>query len=272
MPSLMRIGDMRAAGVLVLLTASFASGPSRPMASTAVASALLQTRPSLYPLGRTFYFTRAAYTGYGYGRRRRGLGSWATDYPKADIQFMIGVTRLTNIDAYAFENAIALDDPELRRYPLLYAVEVGRMALTAPEIEGLRAYLLAGGQLIVDDFWGTREWANFEFNIRRVLPEYSIVEIPMDHPLLRTFYNIDEVVQVPNIYNGRMGGPTWERDGFVPHLRGIFDEENRLLVAINFNSDLGDAWEWAEDPFYPIVYSNYAYQIGVNMILYGMSR
>jgi hypothetical protein len=220
---------------------------------------------------RAFYFTRAIYSSYR-GGRGWGRGSWAVDFPKADIQFMIGVTRLTNLDAYELENPIALDDPELRRFPFVYALEVGRMALTEPEIEGLRSYLLAGGFLVIDDFWGSYEWANFEREIRRVLPEYPIVDLPMDHPLLRSFYDIDEILQVPNVRQGRWGGPTWEEDGFVPALKGIFDDRGRLMVAINWNTDLGDAWEWAEDPQYPIVYSNFAYKLGVNMIVYAMTH
>ena len=229
------------------------------------------------PAGYAFYFTRARYSD-GRSRYRelrgwrRGRGSWATDYPKADIQFLIGLKRLTVVDAYDFENAVPLDDPALRQYPLVYAVEVGQMALTESEVEGLRAYLLAGGMLIVDDFWGTWEWATFEENIRRVLPEYAIVDLPMDHPLFTTLYQIDEIVQVPNVHNGRLGGRTWERDGYHPALRAIFDDTGRLLVLISWNSDLGDAWEWAEDPYYPIRFSNFAYQLGVNMIIYGMTR
>jgi len=167
---------------------------------------------------------------------------------------------------------VALDDPELRRFPFLYAVEVGRMALTEAEVDGLRGYLLAGGFLVVDDFWGTREWENFESEMRRVLPERAIVELPQDHPLLNTFYGIDSIVQVPNVGNGMRGGPTWERDGYVPHLRAIFDDGGRLMVLISWNSDLGDAWEWAENPHYPLPYSNYAISLGVNLVLYGMSR
>jgi len=105
-----------------------------------------------------------------------------------------------------------------------------------------------------------------------VLPEYPIVELPMDHPLLDTFYQIDTVLQVPNVRQGRWGGRTWEQDGYVPHLRGILDGEGRLLVLISWNSDLGDAWEWADDPYYPILYSNYAYRLGVNLVLYGMTH
>jgi hypothetical protein len=237
-----------------------------------------QVREVEVPPGYAFYFTRARYSDgrSQYGARRGGWrggrGSWATDYPKADIQFLIGLKRLTVVDAYDFENAVPLDDPALRRYPLVYAVEVGRMALTPSEVEGLRSYLLAGGMLIVDDFWGTWEWANFEQNIRQVLPEYPIVDLPMDHPVLSTLYQIDQIVQVPNVWNGRSGGPTWERDGYYPALRGMFDDKGRLLVLISWNSDLGDAWEWAEDPFYPIRFSNFAYQLGVNMVIYGMTR
>lgn len=217
--------------------------------------------------GHNFYFTRAVYSGYG-----RRYASWSVDFPKADIQFLIGLKRLTNIDAYDLENPVRLDDPNLRRYPFLYALEVGFMALTEAEVEGLREYLLAGGFLVIDDFWGSYQWANFESQMARVLPEYKIEDIPMDHPMLSVFYEIDELVQVPNVGLGRMGGRTWEQDGYEPALRGIFDENGRLLVVINWNTDLGDAWEWAEDPWYPWYFSNYAYKLGVNMILYGMTH
>ena len=148
-------------------------------------------------------------------------------------QFLTIIDRLVDLDAYERENAVRLDDPDLRRFPFLYALEVGYMYMTEPEVNGLRDYLLAGGFLMLDDFWGSAEWANFEAEIRRVLPEYPIVEIPLDHPVFTTFYNIDEIVQVPNLYNAQ-GGPTWQRDGITPHVRGIFDEQGRLMVMINW--------------------------------------
>lgn len=230
-------------------------------------------RPTPYSLRgpdgpHDFYFTRAIYSSYG-GRRR---ASWATDFPKADRQFLWGLRRLTNIDAYEAENAVGLTDPALRRFPFLYALEVGYMTLSPPEAEALRSYLLAGGFLMIDDFWGTRQWQNFEYEIRRVLPEFEIVELPMDHPLFRTFYEIDEILQVPQVGYAWYGGVTWERDGYVPRVLGIFDDEGRLLVAINWNTDLGDAWEWAEDPFYPLPLSTFAYQLAVNTIVYAMTH
>ncbi|MFC1660434.1 DUF4159 domain-containing protein [Gemmatimonadota bacterium] len=218
-----------------------------------------------------FYFTRAIYSSYrggGYWGRR----SWSTDYPKADRQFLAVVKRLLGLDAYDYENAVSLADPDIRKYPFLYALEVGRMALTQEEVQGLRDYLDAGGFLVIDDFWGTREWDVFEYNIRRVLPGRAMVELPLSHELFRTFYEITEIKQVPNVNQGRFGGPTWERDGYEPKVLGILDDEGRLMVVINWNTDLGDAWEWAEDPFYPLEYSTFAYEMGANMIVYGMSH
>jgi hypothetical protein len=218
--------------------------------------------------GREFFFTRAIYSG---GGGRRFGGCWATDYPKADRQFLTIIDRLVDLDAYERENAVRLDDPELRKFPFLYALEVGYMYMTEPEVRGLRDYLLAGGFLMIDDFWGTQQWANFESEIKRVLPEYPIVEVPLDHPVFNTVYNIEEIVQVPNISRAQ-GGPTWQRDGVVPHVRGIFDEDGRLMVIINWDTDIGDAWEWAESPYYPLRYSTYAIEITVNVIVYAMSH
>jgi hypothetical protein len=222
-----------------------------------------------------FYWTRAVYTGYGrgwYGRGGRGGGSWATDYPKGDRQFLIVLKRLVRLNAYDWENAVHLADPDIRRFPVIYAVEVGRMDMTEDEVEGLRSYLEAGGFLIVDDFWGSREWAQFEYNIRRVFPDRPIVDLGLDHPLFSTYYDIEEILQVPNIRNGAGGYRTHESDGYVPYVRGISDDSGRLMVVINWNTDLGDAWEWAESPYYPLVFSTFAYEIGTNMIVYGMSH
>ena len=214
---------------------------------------------------REFFFTRAVYnSGYRWS-------SWATDYPKADRQFLIILERLIDLDAYESENAVRLDDPNIRKFPFLYALEVGDMYMSEAEAQGLREYLLAGGFLMIDDFWGTWEWANFESEIRRVLPENPIVDIPLSHPIFNTVYNIEEIVQVPSIGNAQ-GGRTWERDGYEPQVKGIFDENGRLMVMINWNTDIGDAWEWAESPYYPLRYSTYAIEITINIIVYAMSH
>lgn len=217
-----------------------------------------------------FYFTRAAYSGYGMWGR---YASWSVDYPKADVQFLMGVKRLVNhLDAYPLENPILLTDPNLSRFPFLYAVEVGHMSLSDPEVEALRRYLLAGGFLVIDDFWGSWEWQNLEDEMSRILPDYRMEELEPTHPVFHCFYDVNEIVQVPNVAQGREGIQTWEKDGYTPHVRGISDKQGRLMVVINWNSDLGDAWEWAEDAHYPLRFSTYAYQMGVNYIIYSMSH
>ena len=258
-------GDVAPAAQPVAASVAHAAGARWSVAGADVATA----EPTR---ARAFYFSRALYTGAGRGRGGWG-GSWATDYPKADLQFLTVLQRLLpTVDAHPEEHALALTDPALRRYPYLYAVEVGYMALTDEEVAGLRQYLLAGGFLFVDDFWGTREWASFEAQLRRVLPGRPVVELGPDHPVFTTYYQIDRVVQVPSVNNACRGWGTSERDGTVPSVRGVFDDEGRLMVLISFNSDLGDAWEWAERSCYPLEYSTYAFQLAVNTIVYAMSR
>lgn len=124
--------------------------------------------------------------------------------------------------------------------------------------------------MVVDDFWGSWAWENFEYQMGLVFPDRPIVEVPLDHPVFHAFYDIDEVIQVPNVHQA--AGPTHEYDGKVPHARGIFDDDGRLMVLINWNTDLGDAWEWADNPDYPLRYSTYAFEIGINFVIYGMSH
>ena len=226
------------------------------------------------PLGHAheFYFSRGVYTDDSadfYGGRR-----WAIDYPDADHKFLIALRRLSGVDAFEGDNLLRLDDPELRRYPFLYILEVGSMALTKPEVEGLRNFLLAGGFVVVDDFWGSHAWNRFEQEMQQVLPDREIVDIPPDHPVFSIYYDIKEIVQVPNVRQGQWanyGGPTHEYDGYTPHVRGIFDDAGRLMMLINWNTDLGDAWEWADDPYYPLRFSTYAFEIGINFVIYAMT-
>ena len=240
--------------------------------STVVAKGQPQARVTPLPQ-HEFYFTRGIYSedfddGDEFG------GSWAVDYPKADRQFLVALQRLSLVDAYPSENAIKLTDPQLRRWPFLYMLEVGSMQLDGAEVKALRNYLLAGGFLIIDDFWGSWAWDNLVEQMRRVFPDRSIIEVPPEHPVFHVFYEIDEVLQVPNLRNGiefDSGGTTHQYDGIHPHVRGIFDDDGQLMVLINWNTDLGDAWEWADHPQYPLQFSTYAIKIGINFVIYAMT-
>jgi hypothetical protein len=184
----------------------------------------------------------------------------------------MGLKRLTNIKVADETKTVSLTDDELFYYPFVYAVEVGHWDLTEPEVKSMREYLQRGGFLFCDDFWGSWEWENFQQNIQKVLPASKIVEIPPDHPVFHSYYDIPQILQTPNVGNALYRNITHEGDGFVPHCRGIFDDHGRLMVIINWNTDLGDAWEWADLPGYPAKYSTYAYQIGINAIVYAMSH
>ena len=218
-----------------------------------------------------YTFARLVYSSGGGEGWGRGRGSWRVDSPAAERHFMQGVRRLTGIHARPKERYVTLLDDELFDYPWLYAVEVGHWSLTDEEAARLREYLLRGGFLMVDDFHGSYEWMSFVEGMSQVFPDRPIVEVPDDDPVFHVFYNVDRKVQVPGIQYLR-SGRTFERDGVDPHWRGIYDDKGRLMVVINFNMDLGDAWEWADLPEYPENWTALAYRFGINYVVYAMTH
>jgi hypothetical protein len=216
-----------------------------------------------------FAFARLRYSSLGGGYYR--LSNWSTDYPKADRQFVQGVRRLTRLHTRSVEQVVSFEGNELFDYPWIYAVEVGHWELNEEEAAKLREYLLRGGFLMTDDFHGSMEWEIFLASIRRVFPDRPIVDIPDNDPIFHTIYDIKERYQVPvvgYIYSGR----TYERDGYNPEWKGIYDDHGRVMVAICHNMDLGDAWEWADEPRYPEKFASLAYRLGINYIIYAMSH
>jgi len=147
------------------------------------------------------------------------------------------------------------------------------MYLAPEEAARLREYLLRGGFLHVDDFWGLREKANFTAQMAKVFPDRQLVQIPMDDEIFHVFFDVNEIVQVPNRNNGCFGGQTWEReDDIRPQILGIYDDTGRLMVVVTYNSDLGDAWEYMDLPCYPEIYSGAAYRMGLNFMIYAMTH
>lgn len=221
-----------------------------------------------------FYFTRGIYTD-DFGIGDENGGSWSIDYPEADKHFSYLLSRLSSVDSSTEENAVQLTDPELLNLPFIYALEVGAMQLDEAEVKSLREYLLAGGFLFIDDFWGSWAWENLAEQMQRVLPGREITEIPSGHAVFNLVFDIDEIKQVPNYRNGIVyfrTGITHEDDGTRAHVRGIFDDAGRIMVLINWNTDLGDAWEWADHPEYPFQFTTYAAKLGVNAVVYAMTH
>ncbi len=216
-----------------------------------------------------FAFARLRYPSlrYSWGFR----GNWATDYYKADRQFVQGVRRLTRIHTRSVEQVVDIDSDEIYDWPWIYAVEVGHWNLSDSQCKRLRDYLLRGGFLMVDDFHGTWEWEAFMASMRRVFPDRPVVDLENSDPILHVLYDLDERFQVPGIqywYTGRI----YEKDGIEPRWRAIYDDKGRVMVAICHNMDLGDAWEWADHPQYPERYASLAYRVGIDYIIYAMTH
>jgi hypothetical protein len=221
-----------------------------------------------------FQFVRLAYSGNRYAGGGGGWGrrqAWQTDYPDAEHHFAKGVDRLTRIEVAESGRILTPLDDELFDYPWIYAVEVGYWYLNEQEAGRLRDYLLRGGFLMVDDYHGSWEWAAFVASMERVFPDRPIVDIPEQDEAFHVHYDLDHRIQIPSrMYS--YTGQTWEKDGYTPHWRGIYDDAGRLMVAINHNMDIGDAWEHADWPDYPENMTALAYRFGINYLIYAMTH
>ncbi len=209
------------------------------------------------------------YRGRFDGDWRLGLSLWTQDYPRADRHFSQAVRRLTRVHVRSVEQPINLDEGDVYDWPWLYAVQVGEWGLTADQAKVLREYLLRGGFFMADDFHGTEEWDVFQKSMKLVFPDRPIVEIEDSDSIFHTLYDLDKKYQVPGAAHLRLG---YKNDGSTPHWRGIYDDKGRIMIAISYNSDIGDAWEWADSPQYPAPFADFAIRLGVNYVVYAMTH
>jgi len=241
-----------------------------------------------------FYFTRLMYTQNtfrGRGGTMRNPGpyrcpefgggnffppqgyGWLTDSPGADCKLMGAIHRMTGQSVYPNPNYMEILNPELFKYPYAYIVEPGQMYISDKEAERLREYLLRGGFLHMDDFWGLDQLENAVTEIRKVFPDREFVPIPLSHPIFHSFFDIPEIIQTPNVGRGCDGGPTWEqRSDTEPRVFGISDDSGRLMIVMTYNTDLGDAWEYMDRACYPQKYTGYALRMGLNLMTYAVTH
>jgi hypothetical protein len=232
-----------------------------------------------------FHFLRVEYTdlpwfhrGYGYASRGgMGTGWWLVDWPAAENHFTAGLGRLTRIDT-GDPRHLRLTDDRLFDYPWIYATQTGWWDLSDRETSRLREYFLRGGFLVVDDFWGPQDWELFRRTMERVFPDRPITDIAEADPVMHVLYDIREQDRtiIPGSRHLRRGpGGSVQivlPPGAVPAWRAMYDDRNRMVLAINFNTDVGDAWEFADVPYYPEKMTSLAYRYGINYVIYAMTH
>lgn len=238
-----------------------------------------------FPERGEFHFVRLEYTdlpeyhrGFGFSSRGgTGDGWWLMDWPDAEEHFSMGVGRLTRIDTGKPVH-FRIGDPRLFEHPWIYATQVGWWGIDDLEARRLGEYFRRGGFLVVDDFWGEEQWEVFRRTMERVLPGHLITDIAEDDSVMHVMYDITakDRTWIPGTRHLRFGSggkvAVQQPPGTEPAWRAIHDDRNRLVVAINFNTDVGDAWEYADAPEYPAAMTTLAYRYGLNYLIYAMTH
>ena len=247
---------------------------SLPAAGPHSAVEAFQPEPDGRFAGLEWTFARIRYSSWnseGF-RARYWSEPWAIDGPAAEQNLS---RRLKSVTAIKVNDPVVLtlDDPQLWTHPWIYFVEPGNLSLKDTEVPILREFLLRGGTATLDDFHGPIEWDHVERELARVFPDRRIVDLEPGHPIFSCFYKIDEYPQIPGL-GSFFGGRTWEKGGFVARLRAILDDRGRPMVLINWNTDMGDGWEWSNAEEYPgyIKYTAEAYRMMINEIVYALTH
>ena len=230
----------------------------------------------------TFTFARIRYNSMSHGGRGWGRGNrkWSTDYPDSDMNMSYRLQQLTSLQVNPNGAIVDIDPEQFRHFPFLYMIEVGDIDITDDEAKTMREYMLNGGFIMVDDFWGTREWDNFEVALKQIFPNRKMEEIPLDHEIFHMVFPIKVKPQIPHIRYAEyviQQGITHEFDkpgSEHVHYRGVFDDKRRLMMIICWNTDTGEGWEQeGTDPWYFREFSEkYAYPLGINIIFYALTH
>jgi hypothetical protein len=231
-----------------------------------------------------FTFVRIRFDRASTGSRR--AGHWYTDFPDSDLNLSFRLQQMTSLKVDPNGRVLNLTDPELFNYPFIYMVEPGRLLLKDEEVPILRRFLLSGGVLMADDFWGEVQWEGFHRQIKRVLPEpeREFVDLDMTNEIFHCVFDLRgplNSLQTPNIGQGirsQYDGITWEfHDGEEcrdMHVRAIYDDRGRIMVIATHNCDNGDGWEreGEDDYFFHEFSEKRAFPLGINIIFYLMTH
>ena len=253
----MKLRSMRAAGIALLLAAGVG------LAAAQMQEGGRQELEPNAPYDGKFTFVRLRYDNAPGSVGRRGMNAWSHDYNRAELHFGKILSEVSLVPTYlGGGNVLRLDDPELFKYPVAYMVEPGYWRPTDTQVTRLNAWLRKGGFLIIDDFAGN-QWSNFEDQMARVLPGHRLVKLEASHPIFDSFFRIASL---------EMNHPYY---GMPSEFYGIFEDNDpagRLMAIVNYNNDIAEYWEWSDTDFAPIELTNEAYKLGVNYVIYALTR
>lgn len=263
--------------LLVLVCAQITNAPASPLLSVQLRGAADVVNPPLiagpeneFQIARLVFEVNSQH-GWGPGRPW-----WRIDWPEAEEHFLGGVSRYTMIDSAADSVHVQLHDESLFDYPWLFVQQAGRWHLDDASALRLGEYLRRGGFLLADDIHGPGDWSVFTEVMQRVLPEYSIEDIESRDAVVSILYDVDQRVQIPGrrhiVNNDAQRGYQVQMPHSPHRWRGIRDANGHWIVAINFNMDMGDSWEHADDPYYPLTMTSMGYRLGMNYIIYAMTH
>ena len=233
-----------------------------------------QFRADVFTFVRIQYDSASTWNGYQ---------KWTIDHPDAEWNLSSRLQQVTSMKVDPAGRVLQLTDPTLSDYPFIYIVEPGDLYFSEDEVKALRRYLLSGGFLMVDDFWGEREWENFYLELKRVFPEREPKELALEHPIFHCVFDLKEKPQIPNVGLGTQSqfpghpyyGVTWERsDARTPHFKALYDDLGRMMAIICHNTDLGDGWEREGDNelYFREFSEKKAYPLGINILFYAMTH
>jgi hypothetical protein len=236
-----------------------------------------QLPPSEFVWGRLMYPSGGGFGrffgGFGRGDWRNGGGNWTNDYPAGDRHLMTAVRRLTRINARPVEQPINLEDgDDVFNWPMLYAVRTTNIQLTEDMTAKLREYLDRGGFLIADDMWGPGEQQAIAQTVHELYPKRELIELPDDALAFHMLFDLDKRYQILGQWARFNGMRPLDGVSYDPHIKGVFDDKGRQTIAVWFNNDTGDSWEWADDPSYPEKFSALGIRIALNQIVYAMTH
>ena len=218
-----------------------------------------------------FTFARVRYTSW---RDVWGQPQWSVDFPDSDMNLSYRLKELTSLEVNPTPVIVDLSGEEIFQYPFVYLIEPGQMALTDAEVENLRKYTQRGGFVMVDDFWGDDEWQTFASEMARVFPDREIIDLPLEHEIFNLVYQLDEKPMIPSIGHFRRGYTSDRRDAREAHYRAILDDNQRIMMMICHNTDLGDGWEREGEmtEYFERYSEKFAYPLGINIVMYAMTH